>query len=180
MLKVTLTESLVNEADKLAKDMGRIRNSITKGEGNVAGFIGEIVCAKLFNAERKGTKDYDLVLPDGKTVDVKTKRTTVKPLLHYDCSVAKLSLHQKCDAYAFCRVKTDLSVCWFLGLVDHDQYFKNARFLTKGELDPSNNFTVKSDCYNVSIEKLKELQSTHEYLRREVIRNEKGTTPTSS
>ena len=151
MLEVRVSDSILLEARDLAEDMGKLYNSITSGQGNVAGFIGELVVAELLDAQRQNTKDYDLVLADGSTVDVKTKRTSVEPKTHYDCSVAKLSLHQKCDKYAFCRVKNDYTVCWFLGLIPHDRYFELARELKKGEIDPSNNYTVKSDCFNLSI-----------------------------
>jgi len=154
MLEVRVSDTILLQARDLAEDMGKLHNSITSGQGNVAGFIGELVVADLLNAERKNTKDYDLVLADGSTVDVKTKRTSVEPRTHYDCSVARLSLHQQCDKYAFCRVKNDYTICWFLGLIPHDRYFELARELKKGEIDPSNNYTVKSDCFNLSIEDL--------------------------
>jgi len=154
MLEVRVSDDILLKARDLAEDMGKLHNSITSGQGNVAGFIGELVVADLLNAERQNTKDYDLVLADGSTVDVKTKRTSVEPRTHYDCSVARLSLHQQCDKYAFCRVKNDYTICWFLGLIPHDRYFELARELKKGEIDPSNNYTVKSDCFNLSIEDL--------------------------
>lgn len=154
MIEMKVPDEVFLKAREMAAEMGHIRNSITRGSGNLAGFIGELMMLDYLNAEHKSTKDYDLVLPDGLKVDVKTKRTTVKPKPFYDCSVAKLSLHQENDAYAFMRVHNDYSLCWFLGLIDHDRYFEIARFLKKGEVDPSNNFTVKSDCYNVSIEEV--------------------------
>ena len=154
MLEVRVSDDILLQARDLAEDLGKLHNSITSGQGNVAGFIGELIVADLLNAERQNTKDYDLVLPDGSTVDVKTKRTSVEPKTHYDCSVARFSLHQQCDKYAFCRVKNDYTVCWFLGLISHDKYFELARELKKGDIDPSNNYTVKADCFNLSIEDL--------------------------
>lgn len=156
MIEIRVSDSTLLEARNMAEEMGKLHNSITSGQGNVAGFIGELICKNLLNAEHCNTKDYDLILPDGLKVDVKTKRTSVKPKPEYDCSVAKLSLHQQCDAYAFCRVKNDYTLCWFLGLIGHDEYFSKAKFLEKGDIDPSNNYTVKSSCYNLSI---KDLQS---------------------
>jgi hypothetical protein len=38
-----------------------------------------------------------------------------------------------------------------------DEYYKNAVALKKGEIDPSNNFTVKADCYNIKISDLQQL-----------------------
>ena len=34
-------------------------------------------------------------------------------------------------------------------------YFDDAKFLKKGQVDPDNNFKVKADCYNLPINKLK-------------------------
>jgi len=154
MIEIEVSDAVLLRARDMAEAMGKIRNSITAGQGNIAGFIGELIVKELLGAEHQSTKDYDLVLSNGETVDVKTKRTSVAPLAHYDCSVAKLSLHQQCDHYAFCRVKNDYTTCWFFGLIPHDRYFEIARFLKKGEVDPANNFTVKSDCYNVAISEI--------------------------
>jgi len=43
---------------------------------------------------------------------------------------------------------------WILGQMDKKEYLKKARFLKKGEVDKSNNFTVKADCYNLKISDL--------------------------
>ena len=161
MIELLITDKQLLEARDLAVQMGRLNNSITRGQGNIAGFIGEIISAQLLNALRENTFDYDLVLANRQTVDVKTKRTSVTPLPHYDCSVAELSLHQCCDHYAFVRVKNDYSIAWFLGLIEHKKFFDLARHMKKGEIDPDNGYVVKSTCYNLSIEDLWEV-STHE------------------
>ena len=156
MIEIQITDEIKTIADNKAKEMGRLNNSITKGEGNLSGFIGEAVAQAVLGGELNNTYQYDLVLPSGKTVDVKTKRTTVKPKDYYDCSVAAFNTKQRCDYYCFVRVKDDLSVAWYLGVYDKQEYFKDSIFLTKGQIDPSNNFTVKADCYNLKINKLKE------------------------
>ena len=163
MIEVPVSDAILLQSRDLAEEMGRIRNSFTNGQGNVAGFIGELIVLELLKGKRVSTKDYDIILEDGTTLDVKTKRTSVKPLPHYDCSVAELSLHQNCDAYAFCRVKNDYTVCWMLGMVMHDTYFCKARYLKKGDVDPSNNYTVKSSCYNLSIEELERVDISAGY-----------------
>lgn len=163
MIAIDVKDSVLLTARDMAQDMGRLHNSITGGTGNVAGFIGELVTNEYLSGTKANTKDYDIILGDGLKVDVKTKRTSVEPKPHYDCSVAKLSLHQQCDAYAFCRVKMDYSVCWFLGLIPHDRYFELARFLEKGDVDPSNNYVVKSACYNLSIEDLEHEEISARY-----------------
>ena len=155
MIEIKVKDKTLLKARDMAAEMGAIRNSISKGGGNVAGFIGELVVLDLLEkAKHKSTKDYDIILPDGLKLDVKTKKTSVKPKPEYDNSVAELSTHQQCDMYAFTRVLNDYSTCWFLGMIEHDRYFELARYLKKGTVDPSNGYTVRSSCYNVSIKEL--------------------------
>jgi hypothetical protein len=118
------------------------------------GFIGEQVALSIMGGSWSNTYDYDLVTKDGKKVDVKTKQTTVPPRSYYECSVATFNTSTNCDAYAFVRVKNTLDTAWFLGVMDKQEYYKKATPLKKGDVDPSNNFTVRADCYNLKIEEL--------------------------
>lgn len=154
MHQIEVTADQLLQSRDMAVQMGRLHNSITRGQGNIAGFIGEILVRDLFKGRHENTYDYDLVLPDGATVDVKTKRTSVAPKDHYECSIAALNTKQACDFYAFMRVKNDYSVAWFLGIIPKDEYFDLATFRKKGEVDPDNGYVVKSDCYNLSIAEL--------------------------
>lgn len=151
MISISVTDESIQEATEMANDMGKLRNSITSGDGNIAGFLGEVLVRKLLNAEQQNTYQYDLMLPNGLTIDVKTKRTKVKPLDYYECSVAALNTEQQCKYYAFMRVSNDYKRAWFIGLIPKIIYFHKARKLTKGDVDGDNNFIVKSDCYNMSI-----------------------------
>ena len=65
----------VNIAHEKAKKLGVVSRSITKGEGNIVGFIGEHLAQSVYGGELINTFKYDLVLPDGRRIDVKTKRT---------------------------------------------------------------------------------------------------------
>jgi hypothetical protein len=136
--------------------MGRLHNSFTNGGGNIAGFLGEAIAQKVLGGVLDNTYDYDLVMANGTKVDVKTKTTSVAPLLTYECSVAALNTSQECDFYCFVRVKKDLTVGWYLGVYSKADYINDAVFMQKGMTDPSNGYTVKSDCYNIPINKLKE------------------------
>ena len=42
-----------------------------------------------------------------------------------------------------------------LGWLDSDEYFDKATRLNKGEIDRSNGYVVKADCYNVRISDLR-------------------------
>lgn len=157
MIEVAVSAAMLVEARDKAAEMGRLYNSIIRGAGNIAGFIGEAIAQQVLGGKLSNTYDYDLVLPDGKTIDVKTKQTSVKPLVTYECSIAALNTTQECDYYAFVRVKNDFTVGWYLGVYDKKQYMEDAVFMKKGTVDPSNGYTVKSDCYNLKISELKEL-----------------------
>lgn len=154
MKEIAVTADMVMKAMAKAKEMGRLHNSITRGQGNIAGFIGEEVARHVLGGTENNTYDYDFITECGKKIDVKTKRTSVAPKEYYECSVAALNTKQDCDYYAFVRVHNDMHTAWFLGVYPKEQYYKDATFLSKGEVDPSNNFTVKSDCYNMAISAL--------------------------
>lgn len=156
MIEVAIDGDMLLDARDKAAEMGRLRNSITNGAGNIAGFLGEAIAQKVLGGVLDNTYQYDLVLDDGTKVDVKTKRTSVKPLETYDCSIADLNTNQQCDFYCFVRVKNDFTVGWYLGVYPKDSYVRDAVFLEKGTVDPSNGYTVKSDCHNIKIKNLQE------------------------
>lgn len=157
IIECEVTPEIFLKAREKAVAMGNLKNSITRGGGNLAGFIGELLVLEYLKGEElDNTYDYDIIY-EGIKIDVKTKRTSVKPLEHYECSIAKLNTKQKCDVYVFTRVKNDYSVGWILGFMDKEEYFKKATFLKKGTTDPSNGWKVKSDCYNLPISDLEKL-----------------------
>mgnify|MGYP000047004635 FL=1 len=156
MKQITVSQGMIDAAQKKANDMGLLNNSITGGQGSVAGFLGEDCARLILGGTEDNTYDYDIKLKDGRTVEVKTKRTTVPPKRYYECSVAELNTKQKCDYYAFVRVHNDLHTAWFLGVYPKSKYYNDAKYLRKGDIDTSNNFTVKSNCYNMPISALEE------------------------
>lgn len=156
MIEVKVTDKMLLSARDKAAEMGRLHNSITRGTGNIAGFIGEEIAQVVLGGKLDNTYDYDLVLDDGRTVDVKTKQTSVVPLETYDCSIAAFNTKQDCNYYCFVRVKNDYTVGWYLGVYGKEAYMKEAVFMKKGDLDPSNGYVVRSDCYNLKIHQLKE------------------------
>lgn len=160
MIEVKITEEMKKRAWKKSREMGEINNSITHGDGNIAGFLGEEIANTVIKGDISNTYDYDIV--KGKTkYDVKTKRCTSEPKPYYDCSVAAFNTRQKCDHYVFVRienVKGRWGRAWILGSYNKEQYFKDARFLKKGNIDGNNKFKVKADCYNMPIKNLKGIQ----------------------
>lgn len=159
MIEVEITPDMIYEATKKAKEMGTLKKSITSGEGNIAGFLGELVVNTILDGVIDNTKDYD-IMKNGVRYDVKTKRCTSEPKPDYECSVAAYNTVQKCDAYIFVRIEFingEWGRAWVLGYYPKDEYFKGAKFLRRGQRDGDNWFKVKSNCYNMKISDLKEL-----------------------
>jgi hypothetical protein len=155
MIEVTPSPEQIEKAQQLAVAMGEINNSITKGGGNVYGFLGELIVADYLKVERADQYDFDLVRK-GKRLDVKTKHCTSKPRPEYECSIAARGVHQQCDYYIFVRVLKDLSRAWILGWISKEDYFKLCTPYHNGDKDPNSNmgWTFKADCYNLPIAKL--------------------------
>lgn len=144
--------------------MGKLNNSITKGDGNIAGFLGEFIAAQNIGAEVNNTYEYDLLVGE-RIIDVKTKRCTSKPRDFYECSIAAYNTKQKCDVYVFTRLlwhKATPKVWergWLLGWIPKEEYFRKATHLLKGHVDKSNGFTVKADCFNLKISCLNDMET---------------------
>ena len=154
MIEVKITDEMMNTAKEKASNMRALNNSITHGDGNIAGFVGDQVVKSLIKSVWASTYDYDLITDKGTRIEVKTKRTTVKPKDYYDCSIANFNTKQRCDVYAFVRCNLETREAWFVGWMKKQKYLDKARFMKKGDIDPSNNFTVKADCHNVAIKDL--------------------------
>lgn len=156
MHEIIITDKMRESAEEAAKKLGRLKNSISKGKGNHVGFLGELMVASYLNGNCKiaNTYDYDLVLPDGTTIDVKSKTAKVKPLDYYECSIAAYNTKQNCEYYVFCRVLSDKSKGWILGFDSKKDFMDTAKFLKKGDIDGDNDYIVPADCYNKPIKDL--------------------------
>lgn len=162
IIEVSITPDMKRVALEKSREMGLIKNSILKSEGNETGFLGEEVI-KWWLGDKgevsgRNTYEYDFLF-NSKRCEVKTKLTTVVPKSHYDCSVANYNPNQKCDFYIFVRVMSSSDKAWILGYISKDEFFRNSVFLMKGDLDPSNNYTVKADCYNIKISSLLDIKN---------------------
>ena len=153
MKHIKIKKEDINLANKMSSSMGTLNNSITKGQGNVIGFLGEIIVANELGITLDNTYDYDLIF-NNKRIDVKSKKVSSVPRDYYECSVAALNTRQRCDLYMFTRIKNDLSEGWILGYLEKEKYLTDSKFLKKGSIDPDNNWKVSTDCYNLPINKL--------------------------
>lgn len=157
MIEITPTEKQIKEARLQGSSTG-LQGSITRGAGGPAGFLGEILVRDLLGYKHAPTPHYDLYTDQGTRIDVKTKRCTSAPQPFYECSIAAHGSKQACDEYIFVRVLNNLQRAWILGRISKDEYFEKAVRHKKGEVDSSNNFTFKSDCYNLEISELWPIQ----------------------
>lgn len=154
MITIKPTENQKNHAAVISKEMGKLKNSFMKGTRNYDGILGEITGLDYVGADKKSCKDFDGILKDGRTVDVKTKRTKVEPKPFYDCSISEFSLHQNCDIYLFTRYNNHSDVVYLLGYLPKSDFFSKAKKYNKGDIDPSNNMQFKTTSYNVPISDL--------------------------
>lgn len=159
MIEIVPNIDQIRAAKEKAQDLGALNNSIRKGEGNVFGFLGEILMSDYWGVDLANTYDYDLIVKNY-TVDVKTKSCTSKPKPEYFCTVADYNPYQKCDIYAFVRILDDFKRAWLLGYCTKEYFFNNAAFYKMGDLDPSSNlgWKFKADCYNIKIDSLKQFR----------------------
>ena len=141
-------------AQGMADKMGTLKNSITKGAGNVPAFVGEIMVQQLIGAKRQNTFDYDMITAKGTRIDVKTTMTSVAPIYTYDCKISAY-YKQACDYYAFCRVNYNLEMAWLVGFYPSAQFFTDARHYNAGEADDVSGRVYQKECYVLPLWKLK-------------------------
>lgn len=162
MIEIMPTKKQIEEASLSAGGTIGLQGSITQGAGSPAGALGEIIVRDFLGYKQINTSHYDLCTDKGVRIDVKTKRCTSPPKPFYECSITAHGTKQECDEYIFVRVLNNLQRAWILGSIAKDEYFSKAVRYKKGDKDESNNFTFKSDCYNLAIEELWPIQK-HSY-----------------
>jgi hypothetical protein len=159
MIKIRVSPEIVKQAKKEAVAMGIPKNSITRGEGNVAAIIGEIEIAQYIGARFERTFDYNMILGNTR-IEALAKRCSGAPDSSFACSVNITQMKKQCDWYAFARVLYDYSTAWILGYLPHDEYYKVSTFYNEGDIDPDDprgEYTFKADCFNLHISELKPL-----------------------
>ena len=167
------TQEMITRAIQKAKMLGTLNNSITQGQGNLAGYLGEEAVASYLKAKivssDEGTNkfNHDLILLDGSRAEVKSKRRTVPPRDFYEVSVAKSSLHQKPDLYMFVSLQfnktekkngivryKELQAVWLLGQKDYKDYIEQAAFT---QFEGKNYFVPANTMFNMYIRDLDEV-----------------------
>mgnify|MGYP003648779566 FL=1 len=172
---------MISEALEKARNLGAINNSITSGGGNLAGYLAEIALAEDLQCDNvscdEGDEKYNYDLIKNKLkIDVKTKRRTVDPRPSYEVSIAETSKHQKADTYAFISITFKgkrgkgrgatyhgVESVWLCGFMPKTEYFERAKFWKRGEVDPSNGFSVHANMYNLPISSLRESEGQRNF-----------------
>jgi hypothetical protein len=139
---------MCERAQTKAEQLGALKNSILEGKGNLSGYLGEEAALSTYpNAKHVDSYDCDITI-SGNTFDVKTKKRTVPPQPSYECSVAAANTKQDTDFYLFVSL-WNYAKAYIIGFMPKVEYFSRARFLRKGEIDGSNRFKVRDDCFNI-------------------------------
>lgn len=146
------------EAEKRAKAQGRIRHSFLRGRGTLPGYIGESIVEKALKVIRRNTYDYDFLLPNGDTVDVKTSRCAVTPTKKHECSVATSSIHQRCHYYIFVKIHKSLKYGWIVGTISKKSFFSLATLRKRGSIHPVTRKRVKADSFSLPIALLSKIK----------------------
>lgn len=153
MFTLPITHTQLEKAQVLADELGTLPNSITNGEGNIIGCIGEVVVSQYFGVPLENTYDYDFVWK-GYRMDVKSKRTSVFPQPHYQCDISTVNNHQECDAYVFARIDMSKDILYLLGYLPKDDFYNRASYVPKGSVCSTNGLIFKHNNYSVSISEL--------------------------
>lgn len=156
MIELNITDDLMTAAKKLF-EFKRLNNSITKGDGNLTGALGEVLVCAYFKGEQKNTFDYDLII-NSKKIDVKTKRYTAKfkPNNKWNLNIPDFNTTQACDYYCFVGMADDYKRAFLYGFIAKTKFYEIAKFGKMGEVDPNGNgsWKFRADCYNILISEL--------------------------
>lgn len=160
MITIRPTAKQVRQAKREADKMGALWGSVTRGQGNLTGMLGELIANEYLNSKRVGQKVYshDLEL-DGISYDVKSKRCSSAPLPEYAASVfAKKdgSVGIKADRLLFARVMDDYSAVYLLGWLTTKQFTRRAEFIEAGTRDGG--FIHRASGWHVPLSKLNKME----------------------
>ena len=119
---------------------GKLKNSITNGEGNYLGSVGEVVLIDYY--KNKGVKvedeqnyDYDFKINDFK-IDVKTQSIKYKyePKQNYTCHIPNFNTKQDCDFYAFMFINLETNDAYCKGMIRKKDWKLVSKLKKQGEM----------------------------------------------
>lgn len=166
MISVFINDLILDRAKKLF-DFKKLNGSITDGDGNLAGALGEVIVCEHYKGKQQNTFDYDLIL-NSLRIDVKSKRFTSKftPNKNWNLNISDFNTRQDCDHYCFVGISDDYKQAFIYGFISKSEFFKVAIFGKKGQIDPNGNgvWTYRADCYNILISQLHKLGQLANYV----------------
>jgi hypothetical protein len=130
------------------------------GESLGAGEIAEEMSAIELRVYRNEGPHHDLILPDGRRVDVIVTRGDVLPevgdgVRAYFTEEEVGPTLDGCDVLYFVRIGAHANSMTFLGWMPVEEFFDQAEFVPKGSDDPFSRFAVRADCYVVDFAALR-------------------------
>ena len=157
--------------------------SITRGHGLITGCLGEIIVEDYLEhigqtdddeaREVKEKLQYDILLKDGTTLEVKSKGHSVLTCPNfYDCSVSAINSKQRADFYVFVRIHgrklrdcygfdhSNSRKAWICGMAKKEEMVKPERLMKRGTVIKNSSyfdFKAKSNCYQIKIRELQAL-----------------------
>ena len=159
-----------DEAARRANSTRVYDNSHRGQDANLVGALGECVFEHWLRTrsipfEFIGVTTHDYVVGTrGLTLDVKTKDRTVRPRPSYEATIpAYNSEHQQPDWYVFVslyRTAPASAGIWrytsafIVGAYPGPAFHTEAKLWHAGEVDPANGTKFWTDCYNLSIGRL--------------------------
>ena len=157
MNKIYITPEQIEEAKDLY-NFKCLKNSISKGQSQIYGAIGELIAMGFLRSKGKEVKyegdyNYDLI-SNGKKIDVKTIKTDKEPTDDFNANIDANNTTQKTDFYLWCSVSVDMTYGYVIGYLDKDEFYKIADLKKKGEID-CGDWTFKSDTYTTKIKNIK-------------------------
>ena len=153
VIEMKVTSSQLVRAEKLY-DFSSLRNSITKGDSQMYGAIGEIVLMDYLVAsgvptEYVGCRDYDLKSGEV-SIDVKTIRVNTPPRKEHNANISAHNTKQKTFMYFWVYVLDDMSTAWLVGWLDKETFFEEAK-LNKIGTEDGGGWVFKSDTYSIKL-----------------------------
>ena len=152
-IELKVSSSQLMRAEKLY-DFSSLRNSITKGDSQMYGAIGEVVAMDYLIAsgvptEYVGCKDYDLMC-DCVSIDVKTIRVNRPPIPTFNANISAHNTRQNTFMYLWVYVTEDMSTAWLVGWLDKETFFEEAKLNKVGDED-GGGWKFKSDTYTMKL-----------------------------
>jgi len=149
MIEVQITEKIRAEV-RASMPHGALRGSVTKGERNEIGYLGEKIFELTYpQAQRANSYDYDFVINHNR-IDVKTSMVRYQPKGHFTNHVYAFNTAQSCDLYVFCQIFHDLTKGWIIGYCKKSDFFDTAVFYKAGQPAINNkDFIYKGDSYTI-------------------------------